>query len=138
MAALNVARRMEHCLKPVASLVLLLLCYINASACLPQVLSHPDWDFLGAVCMAVMGMCAVMFTSGYTIGRLLGADRPQRAALMFGMGMNNNGTGLVLASMALGTRPAVLLPIIAYNLGQHLFAGCVGVKTGINELTISA
>jgi BASS family bile acid:Na+ symporter len=40
--------------------------------------------------------------------------------------MNNNGTGLVLASVALSARPTVLLPIIIYNLSQHLVAGFVG------------
>ena len=44
---------------------------------------------------------------------------------MFGLGMNNNGTGLVLASMALADHPGVLLPIIFYNLVQHLIAGLV-------------
>jgi BASS family bile acid:Na+ symporter len=44
---------------------------------------------------------------------------------MFGLGMNNNGTGLVLASMALADHPRVMLPIIFYNLVQHLVAGCV-------------
>jgi hypothetical protein len=42
---------------------------------------------------------------------------------MFGLGMNNNGTGLVMASMALADHPRVLLPIIFYNLVQHLAAG---------------
>jgi len=41
------------------------------------------------------------------------------------MGMNNNGTGLVLASITLASRPVVLLPIIVYNLSQHFVAGCV-------------
>jgi BASS family bile acid:Na+ symporter len=44
---------------------------------------------------------------------------------MFGLGMNNNGTGLVLAAIALGSRPLAMLPIIVYNLTQHLVAGCV-------------
>ena len=44
---------------------------------------------------------------------------------MFGLGMNNNGTGLVLASMALADHPRVMLPIIFYNLVQHLAAGVV-------------
>ena len=91
---------------------------------------YPDWDFLGAVIVAVVGMCALTFSMGYLLGRLLRADRPQRAALMFGMGMNNNGTGLVLASVALASRPVVLLPIIVYNLGQHLVAGCVDGLSG--------
>ena len=95
------ARHVERLLKPAATLILLVLCYANASACLPQVLIHPDWDFLGTLAVTVLGMCTLTFTTGYILGRLMGADRRQRAALMFGMGMNNNGTGLVLASVAL-------------------------------------
>jgi BASS family bile acid:Na+ symporter len=44
---------------------------------------------------------------------------------MFGLGMNNNGTGLVLASLALADHPRVTLPIIFSNLVQHLAAGFV-------------
>ena len=44
---------------------------------------------------------------------------------MFGLGMNNNGTGLVLASAAMASQPLVMLPIILYNLVQHLIAGLV-------------
>ena len=44
---------------------------------------------------------------------------------MFALGMNNNGTGLVLASMTLVDHPQVMLPIICYNLVQHLFASLV-------------
>ena len=44
---------------------------------------------------------------------------------MFGLGMNNNGTGLVLASMALTEHPQVMVPIIFYNLVQHVVAGGV-------------
>jgi BASS family bile acid:Na+ symporter len=55
----------------------------------------------------------------------LRAGLPQQVSLFFGLGMNNNGTGLVLASMALPTPPRVLLPIVLYNLGQHLVAGSV-------------
>ena len=39
--------------------------------------------------------------------------------------MNNNGTGLVLASIALADHPQVMLPIIFYNLVQHLVASGV-------------
>jgi hypothetical protein len=44
---------------------------------------------------------------------------------MFGLGMNNNGTGLVLASLALANHPKVMIPIIFYNLVQQVFAGYV-------------
>jgi bile acid:Na+ symporter, BASS family len=115
----------ERWLKPLSSITLLVLCYANASACLPQALGTPDWDFLALTAFFVMGLCAVTFASGHVLGRLVGADREQRAALMFGLGMSNNGTGLVLASVALASRPLVMLPIIIYNLTQHLVAGGV-------------
>ena len=65
------------------------------------------------------------FAAGYALSLALRTDRGQRAALMFGLGMNNNGTGLVLASVALGSQPLAMLPVIVYNLTQHLVAGCV-------------
>ena len=83
----------------------------------------PDWDFLAITLFVVLGLCFLTFASGQLLGRLLGASREQRVALMYGMGMSNNGTGLVLASAALASRPLVMLPIIAYNLTQHLVAG---------------
>jgi bile acid:Na+ symporter, BASS family len=48
-------------------------------------------------------------------------------SLIFGLGMNNNGTGLVLASVALADHPQVMLPIIFYNLAQHLVASIVAL-----------
>ena len=39
--------------------------------------------------------------------------------------MNHNGTGLVLASVSLAAYPQVMLPIIFYNLVQHVIAGSV-------------
>ena len=63
--------------------------------------------------------------AGWLLGRLFRVELPQRISLMFGLGMNNNGTGLVLATMALPEYPRVMLPIIFYNLVQHLMAGSV-------------
>ena len=51
--------------------------------------------------------------------------RAQRMALMFGRGLHNNGTGLVIASLSMATHPRVLLPITLYNLVQHLMAASV-------------
>jgi BASS family bile acid:Na+ symporter len=53
---------------------------------------------------------------------------------MYGLGMNNNGTGLVLASLALASFPRVMVPIILYNLVQHLVAGAVHEVTGRNAV----
>ena len=107
------------------SSILLLLCYTNATACLPRVLASPDWDFLflslGVVtCLSILG-----FGAGAIVARVLGSNRPERASLMFGLGMNNNGTGLVMAAAAFTRSPMVLLPILGYNLVQHLVAGFV-------------
>jgi BASS family bile acid:Na+ symporter len=112
-------------LKLVNSVNLLLLNYANAAVSLPETVADPDWDFLAVTLAIVVGLCVFAFGSGWYLARLLRADPAQRAALMFGLGMNNNGTGLVLASMALSDQPRVLLPIIFYNLVQHLVAGAV-------------
>lgn len=112
-------------LKLVNYAVLVLLNYSNASLTLPKALFQPDWDFLVIMLIIVAGLCLTTFAAGYGLARLLGADRGGTVALMFGLGMNNNGTGLVLASMALAHHPEVLLPIIFYNLIQHLVASLV-------------
>jgi BASS family bile acid:Na+ symporter len=122
--------RVKHPLKLVNSLNLLMLNYANASLSLPQVLAHPDVDFLVLTLAIVFGLCAGAFTSGWLVARLMGVDRPQRSSLMFGLGMNNNGTGLVLASVALADFPRVMLPIILYNLLQHLVAGVIAYRLG--------
>jgi BASS family bile acid:Na+ symporter len=113
-----------------SSLNLLLLNYANASLSLPHALAHPDIDFLMLTLAVVLGLCVLAFGSGWLIGWFAGADRAERSALVFGLGMNNNGTGLVLASMALADFPRVMLPIILYNLLQHLMAGSVAFWLG--------
>jgi BASS family bile acid:Na+ symporter len=105
--------------------VLFLLIYSNAAISLPQAIAQPDYDFLAVMLAIAVGLCATAFTSGWTIARLLSANRADQMSLMFGLGMNNNGTGLVLASMALADHPRAMLPIIFYNLVQHLVAGGV-------------
>jgi len=105
--------------------VLLLLNYSNASLSLPKAMSEPDLDFLGLLLVIVVALCIMAFATGYLIARLFHTNRQDMAALMFGLGMNNNGTGLVLVSVALADHPEVMLPIIFYNLVQHLMASLV-------------
>jgi BASS family bile acid:Na+ symporter len=112
-------------LKLLNSINLLLLNYSNAAVSLPQTVAEPDWDFLAVTLAIVVSLCVLTFMSGWGIARLLQTDAAQRNSLMFGLGMNNNGSGLVLASMALADHARVLLPIIFYNLVQHLVAGTV-------------
>ncbi|KAF0212944.1 MAG: hypothetical protein FD172_881 [Methylocystaceae bacterium] len=76
--------------------------------------------------MAIVGgLCLVMFAAGYGLARALDATRADTASMMFGLGMNNNGTALVLASTALAEHPQVMLPVILYNLVQHFAASLV-------------
>lgn len=77
---------------------------------------HPAAD-------AVRGGAA--FASGRLVARGLRASGPDGRSLVFGLGMSNNGTGLVLAASSLGGLPATVVPVLAYNLAQHLAAGGV-------------
>jgi BASS family bile acid:Na+ symporter len=133
IAAQHVASaRLLRAVKPALKLInianLLVLNYANASASLPQMVQSPDWDLLAITVAIVLGLCLVTFASGWGIAELLGAEPAQRTSLMFGLGMNNNGTGLVLAALAFPHCPRVMLPIIFYNLVQHLFAAVVDAR----------
>jgi BASS family bile acid:Na+ symporter len=112
-------------LKFINCIVLLLLNYSNAAVSLPQAIADRDYDFLVVSLAISTGLCLTLFAAGYGMSRLFKLDRTERVSLMFGLGMNNNGTGLVLASLALSSYPNVMVPIIFYNLIQHIAAGTV-------------
>ena len=112
-------------LKIINYCILLLLNYSNASLTLPNVVSQPDMDFLAVTLTIVMALCISAFSSGYVLARFSQASNSETVSLIFGLGMNNNGTGLVLASVALADHPQVMLPVIFYNLVQHLVASIV-------------
>ncbi|QEH32393.1 lipoprotein NlpI [Aquisphaera giovannonii] len=112
-------------------LMLLLLNYANSAIALPHAVAGRDARFLGLTLAVVAGLCAVMFASGWAVAAALRSGRDRRVALVFGLGMSNNGTGMVLASMAMAGHPRVLLPIIAYTLVQHLMAGAVDRLTRV-------
>lgn len=103
--------------------VLLALNYSNATVALPRVVAHPDVDFLVLLFAVVALLCALAFSTGHVVGRALKASVPERVSLMFGLGMNNNGSGLVLAATALSDHPNVVLTIVAYNIVQQIAAG---------------
>ncbi len=114
-------------LKLINYCVLVLLNYSNAALTLPDVASQPDIDFLSVMLVIVIALCLAAFATGYLLARIFQADRKDTVSLMFGLGMNNNGTGLVIASLLLAPHPQVMLPIIFYNLIQHLVASSVDV-----------
>jgi predicted Na+-dependent transporter len=103
----------------VNTLVLLLLSYSNALVSLPAAVQQPDPDFLFATLGIVTALCVITFLTGWAIARAVSANQQQEAALMFGLGMNNNGTGLVLASVTLADHPLVMLPIIRCRKHQN-------------------
>jgi len=109
-------------LKLLNSTCLLLLNYTMASIALPQVFASPDWGFLAAALGFGSLLCTIDFMSGWWIARILRAKTAQCLALMFGVGMNNNGTALVLASLAFVNTPKILVPMMFYNLVQNVIA----------------
>lgn len=122
--------RWQPRLKLAGAVTLLVLCYANATASLPSVVASPDWDYLALVVAAAVVLCGSGFAAGWAVAGLVGAGGPQGRSLVFGLGMTNNGTGLVLAGAALSGVPAAVLPVLTYNLVQHLFAGAVSRRLG--------
>lgn len=124
--------------KVVNSVVLLVLCYSNAAVALPKTFAAPDWDFLAVMLVIVTGLCVLGFVAGMSLAAWLRADSGRRASLMFGLGMTNNGTGLVLATTALAHVPDVMLPVIFYNLVQHIVAAVANTSARPKERTEEA
>jgi bile acid:Na+ symporter, BASS family len=105
--------------------VLLLLNYTNAAVSLPRVVVQPDLDFMALLFGVTISMCAGAFALGWWIPRRFRSTRGDQTALMFGLGMSNNGAGLVLAAAALPAHPLVLVSIMVYNVVQQMLAGVV-------------
>jgi BASS family bile acid:Na+ symporter len=103
---------MRSSIKLANVMILLLLNYSDASISLPQIVAQPDLDFLITTLAVAFALCPTAFISAFWLGRLLQVDEAQEASLMCGLGMNNNGTGLVLASGSFSGYPQVMLPII--------------------------
>ncbi|NUP09726.1 MAG: Na+-dependent transporter [Polyangiaceae bacterium] len=102
--------------------VLLVLNYSNASVSLPRLVQNPDWDLLLLVFAVVATLCALAFYAGHLVAKITKASPPERVSMIFGLGMTNNGSGLVLATTALADYPNVLLTIVAYNIIQQIAA----------------
>lgn len=122
--------------KLVTLVALLLLNYANAAVALPRIVKYPEWGFLALVVVIMASRCLLSFTSGWWVGRVAGGGPSERVSLMFSLGMNNNGSGLVLASAQLAHYPNVLFAIVAYNLVQQLVAGAADtwlVRTGVSK-----
>lgn len=132
------ARSIKPWLKLVNICNLLILSYSNAAVSLPKAIHHPDLDFLTVILIITSILCVSAFGSGWIISKLLKSPHDERTSLMYGLGMNNNGTGLVLASMSLADHPAVMLPLICYNLVQQIAAGIVSDWQARSGLSLEA
>lgn len=119
------AQKSKTHLKLTNMVVLLLLNYANAAISLPAVVRNPDWDFMLYILIATGIMCMSGFVAGWGLSKALPCDRSDRASLMFALGMNNNGSGLVLATAALAVHTTAILPLIIYTLLQQVAAACV-------------
>jgi BASS family bile acid:Na+ symporter len=115
-------QRIRPVLKATNSANLLVLGYVNAAVSLPATFADPDWDFLALMLVVVTSLCVLGFAAGVVVARMLRVDASRRNALVFGLGMTNNGTGLVLATTALAHIPEVILPVIVCNLVQQVIA----------------
>ena len=105
--------------------VLLVLNYANACLALPSVIHHPRPAALLIVTALTLGLAAVSFATAPLVARIHGVGRTQCVSLLFAQGMKNNGAGLVLVATLLPAPGMVLLPIILYNLAQHLIAAAL-------------
>jgi BASS family bile acid:Na+ symporter len=121
----GITSRLRPLLKLCNFVVLLLLNYSNASTSLPQVLRLPDWDYLGIILATTIAVCGVAFLAGWLVSKVFKTNKADKASLMFSLGMNNNGTGLVLAAAALFDHPQVMLPMIFYTLVQQIIAAVI-------------
>jgi BASS family bile acid:Na+ symporter len=121
----DMIRSFRPALKLANYVVLILLNYSNASVALPQAFGNPDVDFLVFIYGTTFVLCIAAYGAGWLLSRWLRVNKSDQASLMFGLGMNNNGTGLVLAASALSDHPAVLLPMIFYTLIQQVLAAVI-------------
>jgi bile acid:Na+ symporter, BASS family len=112
-------------LKLLNLVVLLILNYANASLSLPDVLRNPDAGYLVIITILTALLCVANFGSASIVSRLFQVDSAERASLFFALGMTNNGAGLVLVASASAAAGEIMLPLILYNLAQHLGAGIV-------------
>jgi BASS family bile acid:Na+ symporter len=117
--------RAKPYLKLVNLLNLLVLNYANASLALPGVVRNPEPLTLTFVSLTTVGLALAAFAVALPVARIHGVDRAQRASLLFAMGMKNNGAALVLVATAMAQSGPILVPIIFYNLVQHLGAAVV-------------
>ena len=112
-------------IKLINLIILLLLNYSNACLSLPEILVKPDWDFYALVLAVTFLICSLSYLFGFMIAKYFKCNKADTASIVFALGMNNNGTGLVLAGLMLSNLPRVMLPLIFYTLIQQVLAAII-------------
>jgi BASS family bile acid:Na+ symporter len=118
-------RPLRVALKLANYIILLLLNYSNASTALPQAFGNPDVDYLVFIGGTTFILCVAAYGTGWLLSRWLKVNKSDEASLIFGLGMHNTGTGLVLATTELSAHSPVLLPLIFYTLMQQVIAAVI-------------
>jgi BASS family bile acid:Na+ symporter len=121
-------RPLRAVLKLANYIILLLLNYANASTALPQAFGRPDVDYLVFIAGTTFVLCVAAYGTGWLLSQWPMVGRSDQVSLVFGLGMHNTGTGLVLATSALSEHPTVLLPLIFYTLMQQVLAAVIDKK----------
>lgn len=107
--------------------MLLMLNYINASYALPKLIASADWRILGAALFLSFALCVGCFGAALGFSRALKLRREESSALVYALGMKNNGVALTLTGgLVLERYPLVSLVLICYILLQHCTAGVLG------------
>lgn len=114
--------RLAPYVKLANTIVLMLIVYSNAAVYLPALLADPDLAYLATAFGAVTLLGLAMFGAGFALSRFFALQPAETAALVFGLGMSNNGSSLVFASAAFPDQPRIVLPILFYVLVQHVAA----------------
>ncbi len=132
------AARVLGGIRSVNPLLLLILNYSNASLSLPTILLQRERGVLLLVLLLSALLCGVNFASAALLARIGRLDRESRVSLLLGVGMRNNGAGLVLIATAMPHREIVMMPVIVYNLIQHVAAGLIdrfygSAKEGVTD-----
>lgn len=117
--------RLRPALRLVGSGLLLVLIYAFASASLSLVEARRAGEQLAAALLLAGILCGAAFLAGWLLAKATRAPRTTTIALVYSVGMHNNGVALLLADTVLPRASVVFLPIISYALVQHAMAGVV-------------
>ena len=127
---------------------MLILIYSNAAAILPQSFTYPNQVFLVVSLISGISLCMIAFVGCLLVAKVGSkfqeafqrqelvkpkylqenykfSNQSRQKTLVFNIGMNNNGVGLVLASTVCPQYPQIMLPIISYNLAQKPLASLI-------------